>query len=95
MYFFTLLFTFSFYLLPCSLNICTEISLLGYYKITHTVKSPIVAAATINSRVFLLRPQFKGGLYLGAATIDRFQNYSQYLLKLRQNGGILHYFYYF
>ena len=54
-----------------------------------------MAAATIISKTFLLRPQFKGGLYLRAATIEIFQKMSEYLLKLRQNGGILHYFYYY
>ena len=34
----------------------------------YTVKSLLVAAATINFRGFLLRPQIKGGYYLRAAT---------------------------
>ena len=33
-----------------------------------TVKSEFVAAATILFEALLLRPQFKGGLYLRAAT---------------------------
>ena len=43
-------------------------------KNIHTVKSLLVAAATIEFRAFLLRPQIKGGYYLRAATI-------RYILK--------------
>ena len=53
-----------------------------------------MAAATIISKTFLLRPQFKGGLYLRAATIEIFQKLIKYLLKLCQIGGILPYFCY-
>ena len=42
----------------------------------YTVKSLLVAAATINFRGFLLRPQIKGGHYLRAATNTKFpKNY--------------------
>ena len=39
----------------------------------YTVKFLLVAAATIHFRYFFLRLQFKGGLYLRAATIKTFQ----------------------
>ena len=48
-----------------------QITAFNKLAFSDTVKSLLVAAATINFRGFLLRPQFKGGDYLRAATIRK------------------------
>ena len=45
---------------------------IEYKHNQHTVKSLLVAAATIKIRSFLLRPLFKGGYNLRAATNKKF-----------------------
>ena len=48
------------------------------HKKVHTIKSLLVAAATIIFETLLLRPLIEGGLYSRAATIAEFSNFYTY-----------------